>query len=508
MYDTIQVHRVLEAHIKFKSKKHIKEGKMSFKIDLGLKKDQPAHVENIDMGVAIEEMYRAEYALKECEVEEAILTSAVENLQRGIEFSKAVVEKTQDESLAIVVGKEALASSLRIIGQEEVLEGVTAGTESYEAGIEANENILTTMIKTLKKYVKKAWEFLVNLVSKVVDYIKGLFGQKGYAAAKLQKILDKAKEEGKTKLSKDKFDEEVAVKLASNNIGVIEAAGGALSVKSLQGQIKEISDFFDKRGSILASLKLLDKSVFDAASKLGKDSNMEQIRKAISLMPVVSVVSKEAEGIFPDGLNKNIIEAVKKELGGDVKRIHAKGYIASGKVILVPVKYYDGSEDVVQKLYDNNLKGADALKAFKEAVAGVKSKIVVIKPETKDAEKYADKIKPLNFNEATSLVKEVDSITSTMEKYTKDFKADVENAKNRILNSIDAVEKEMAKQSEEDEIKSLVAKTLKDYLKIVDSVARAEVKATVEATKNIVKPSWGDYVIESAKLYEGEGTKK
>ena len=187
---------------------------MGIKIDLGLKqKRQDMEKDHGDPIVALEALLNVKNELKTYELEYDALNAAIESLQKGIEFSRVVAEKSNDKSLHIAAGKEALASSLRIIGQENIVKDVTAGAESYEAGLEANKNILDKMIEKSKELAKKTREKTALLLKKTSIFIKDTIGGGTEAAKKIKFLLSEAKKEKRVNLKTDRFNDKTAVKL-------------------------------------------------------------------------------------------------------------------------------------------------------------------------------------------------------------------------------------------------------------------------------------------------------
>jgi len=480
---------------------------MSFKIDIGLEEDNVDVIDtNIDLVAAAEAMSHAERALMACETEQAIVVAAAENLDRGIQLANAIAEKTRDEGVALAVGKEALTASLNMLGQAEAASQITAGTESFTAGTEAAEGMLKKLLDKAQEYGKKIWDFITNLAAKVVKFVKGIFGISD-ARVKLTKLIDKAKDEGRTTLKVTEFDKEVATKLGKKlNFMRILAMGKAIGAD----EIIDFNRLFIK-ASVDSALMPSPSTQLDILLNFSKDIfnyikedditsaknyldsylvgfiNLNKFTDFNSNMLIYDITAYKLEPLLTPFILKefNIKSGIVKTMFTDANNI---------ELILIHI---DKESEAFKKYYSSDITLSDMVNFINE-----------IKIDIANLSLYADKygfaetkITPVTFDNAKKIINAMkehkpamNRLSGYLEKNIKDVGKDSEKAFKKIA-------MQYAGEADDDDIKQGLL-LMKALFTMTTKVTSNLTQGIIKYLKETVNPKWADVIEESIKLYE------
>jgi len=115
----------------------------------------------------------------------------------------------------------------------------------------------TKVLDTIKKYAKKALEFAREILVKVMNFLKGLFGKKEDTTSAILQLVKDAKNDGRIKLDVDEFSETIQTRLAKEMPVLLATQSG----KTISGSV--ITDFIDKMDVTDDILKKIDIKVTD-----------------------------------------------------------------------------------------------------------------------------------------------------------------------------------------------------------------------------------------------------
>ena len=476
---------------------------MNFKIDLGLN-EKRVRVGDIDLAAAAEDMAYAESALNTCETERAIVVAAAENLERGLELSKAIAEKTQDEGVALAVGKEALTASLRMLGQASAASQITAGTESYTAGAEAAEGMLSKMMDKVQEYGKKIWYFITNLVAKVVKFVKGIFGKGDATGTQLEEKLKKAEDEGRTTLKVNEFDTSTARRIVSNVKYLAKKQGSkGIDKDAIIKQITEVrnllNDATDRPSLDMLDGKLL--SEFKDAVVADDNTTLASIKDKIvtSFGKLgITIFDAKAEIKYHDDI-KDDADMFKPEIDSNATRVNVFPLANDGNVLSVLAIYLTVQESDMTEFAAGTKTGKEALDLLKKVFDGVHVKTINLEASAKDIEGFIENTKPLSPSDVSAVIKELLTTDKSVEKVTQKLEKIVDGYKKAHRKAIGELKKE---SKDATGVKANAIGTLNAIYAVYDKVTQA---VTKNATKNIkigARNKLGDIIIESIKLYE------
>ena len=462
-------------------------------INLGLEEKKMPVDQNFDAVAAVEAIAQAESALVACETEAAILTTAVESLERGQQLSKAIAEKTGDNAVAMTVGAEALKTSLAIIGQAKLADQIVAGAESYEAGTEAAGDVLKKMMDKAKEYAKKAWEFVRNLIIKVVKFVKGVFGKGDDTAEQLKKLLKKAKDDKRTNLKATEFETNVAERLAKQvKLMVAEAGSKGVDDAAIKAHVDTMKTLVDGLStdvdlSVTLDDKLKAEDVAAADVKAAIEAGLGEDVKAI-LTKGTKTVDSDIKGYIEEKVKDAIVE--------DADAYIVKLIANNGDAATVQIVELVGAADDLEAVAKADLKGKEAISAYKKLVNKIRVRTLSVAPEWEDIKEYAEKLAPVPFSSAESIVKELAGVAKSSEKKgDKSVKA-VEKAEKTATKALDALTKELEGPS------AAAAELMKVVLDVKSKYKLVHAKATANVLMDAARPKFGDIIKESVRLYE------
>ena len=477
---------------------------MNFKIDLGLE-EKRVKTGDIDLVAAAEDMARAESALTTCETERAIVVAAAENLERGLELSKAIAEKTQDEGVALAVGKEALTASLRMLGQASAASEITAGTESFAAGAEASEGMLAKLIAKAKEYAKKIWDYIRNLVAKVVKYVQGLFGKGEDTATQLKELLKKAKDDKRTNLKATEFDKATAERLIKNVKYLAKKQDSkGITDSALMDQVSKLETSFDdaKNGLTFGQLNTnVSDEVKTIVTNADESATMSTIRDEIKKAFGFNIPFDKAEIDYDDAL-KDDKDMIEDKLDSNLDRANVLPLVSDGDSLSVLVVSLEADDEDIDAYNKDDKTGKEAYAIAKKVVNSIRVKTVKVDVPADEVEEFAEKLEPIPFNSAENIVKKLEKVTKKADKVAKDLKKDTEKAVKDLFKAMDELEKTDAVKNNTPGVKGDATQLARAVISVVDAIAQADTKARAANIKNAARPKWGDIVKESVRLYE------
>jgi len=392
---------------------------------------------------------------------------------------------------------------LKIIGQGSVANDVTAGTESYEVGMEASDSILKKMYEKSKEYMKKAWEIIRNLIIKVVKFAKGLIGKGDDTATQLKELLKKAKEDKRTNLKADKFDDATAKRL----IGEVKVLALLKGDKGIDDSA--LKEQVDSLAGIMANVKDGEKTVATIAGLKAKiEKFIKEAGEETTVKDIFDILKTDEgelgnqKGIeFVGNVSSEIQNLIKEAIDSDIENGMVEVISNDGDVVKALV-VYSNNEDVLEEAKKSDKKGKEALELAKKIVNSLRVKVVKVAPELKDVEGYAEKLSPIPFNSAEVIVKQLEKATKKAEKVAGSAEKNVEKAIKDLNSLLDEIEKSSEVKEGTPGIKGLAAEVSRAFINFVSNAAREETKAVAEFIKNAVRPKWGDIIKESVRLYE------
>ena len=483
---------------------------MSFKIDLGLN-EKRGNAGNIDLVTATEDMARAESALTTCETERAIVIAAAENLERGMELSKAIADKTQDEGVALAVGKEALTASLRMLGQASAASQLTAGTESFTAGAEASEGMLKKLIEKAKEYTKKVWDYIRNLVAKVVKYVKGLFGKGDDTATQLEDLLKKAKDDKRTNLKATEFDKATAKRLI-NNVKILAKKQGdkGINDSALMDEVAAVGALLGKDGGLDILNNTADRlsrsyknNIISASENDSMDTVKNKIQGALTDKAVLkgSLFNTSASIKYSDEAEK-YKDLIEEKLDSDMERAYIRLLANDSDTLTVLVIDITADDDVIKDFNGDTKTGKEAFEVAKKVVDSIKVKTISVTAPTSEIEEYAEKLEPIPYNSAENIVKKLKDATKTADKTANKIEKDVEKAAKSANKALDEIEKTDPVKNNTLGVEAKAAETYRAVINMQNELAKAMSKAIAANIKDAARPKWGDIIKESVRLYE------
>jgi len=141
-----------------------------------------------------------------------MLKMTAANIERGNTLAMAVADATGDQSVGVTVGAESFSMAMGLIGYGEAGQ-VAVGAESVTAGVESISDMAKKVMEAVKKYSLKALELAHEILIKVMNFIKGLFGKKEATSDDIDKLVEKAKKDGRTALGETDFDDSTKERL-------------------------------------------------------------------------------------------------------------------------------------------------------------------------------------------------------------------------------------------------------------------------------------------------------
>jgi len=490
-----------------------------FKINLDIKPNLPVYMESDGDIEAFEEMCNAENDLRSHELKQALVTSAIEYLSHGLEFSKDLVDNSRDEELGLEITKSTLKSTSKLLGQNADIDKIADSIKNYEVGVEASDNVLKKLLAKTKELIKKAWDFLVNLAKKVVVFLKNFIGTKD-TATKIKKEYDEAKAKGFKKPSEVKFsvlEAENAIQPLSLLMRLKDTDGiNASDIEKIVIDSAERVAEFNGGEEFIKPLNNFQKVESNFLKNIDENATLRDIFKLLDYEKELLKVPLK-KGIYfldklPEKLKEIIIESSQAHIAGGLGRIIFKVvYNDGGGVGLLSTSDLGGAVITEQDL--DNIKGT---KAFIYAEHYFKSLDVsfyygtpMFKSLQEDAKlisKYAKYIKPIPLDKINSIRKDLEQLVEQTKKNSQILQSKIEKADEKVKNML-AILDEKSKIYEKNAFSDVnLPKHINglkiEYCKYLESRAGAGLKAELKFLKALVKPPYEKYILESLKLYE------
>jgi len=477
---------------------------MGFKIDLGLNEKRERNT-TVDVVAAAEAMNAAEMSLVKCETEKAIVVAAAENLERGVQLSQAIAEKTQDEGVALAVGNEALVASMRMLGQASVGESLTAGTESFTAGVEASEGMLKKMIDKAKEYAKKVWDFIRNLIAKVVKWVKALFGKGDDTATQLKELLKKAKDDKRTKLNTSEFDTTTATRLIKQ-VKYIAKLRGDKGVD--ETAVMDNLGVLSKGISAVKELSLKDAlggtMITEATAAIeNADDNITLDSLKNSIISDIDILDEKNQGKiqFTDEL-KNDQDMIEEELDSDIETAMVMPLFLGADSLSVLVIYTNIDDATMSDFKAATKIGKEAVDVAKKAVDGIKVKVITISPSYDDVKEYEGKMEPIPFNSADNIVKKLEKVTKNADTIANKLEKNADKVAKEFNKALDDLEKTEAVKNNTPGVKGSLVQLTRSLINLAEKSTQEVAKHMASQIREAARPKWGDIVKESIRLYE------
>ena len=469
---------------------------------------------NIDPVEALEAVGEAmvETAIAETDLE--VLEASYEALTEHAELMADLAAKRPDDKVATIVAYESFRINLKMLGADPDKMTSPAGYEDINAGYESVKETADKVWNALKKAAKKLWEAIVRFVGKVVDFVMGLFGKREVTGEKLEKMLEKLKEEGKTKLPDDaKFEEGTAKTLAEHNVIAYTLGGGtdANNIVKYLDSIKGISTAISK------NIDVITKATKEVSAAV-KNKNTEELGKALE-----NFANKIIDGIHDT--DKNTPDAIKKigkELAGpEFSKCEGELYVStvsvrSDSIALMVTCLPKGYLDVFKKVFVNlnDAKPEDAkdlMETFNKLTAAVKIKTIKVDRFSEELKPYVEKlvkeVKPFRFDESEKIAKTLKEAAADRAKELKKVKENANTLKNEVNVMLDAFAEDANKEAGVGT--KIAIFVLKHLIRFGLNIAiKQMITGYAELSADLAKSKIGMIVNESTKLYVKEGEEK
>jgi len=492
------------------------------KISLGLESaTRTVADKDFDALGAYADIVAAQEALTTNDMQIQLLTTGTENLESGIALADAIAAKTGDAATAVVVGKEALTSSLRVIGQADLADTIiTAGTEDITAATESMGDVLKKMVEKGKELAKKVWEFIRNLIAKVVKFVKGIFGKGDDTAEQLVALLKKAKTDGKTKLDVDEFDEATRMRLAKNVKALIYTVKGDIDGDALNVAAMKLESILDgakasanKDAAVAEILKGKDVPTFEselkglASAAKGVDPKTEDglavLKDWSAKLLKLSVGEVEANGsssvqdIIKDDLG-GLTDQVEDAIGEDYAKVLVTVTGSDYNKFVVTVTYVTEEAVEAAKAIGDSKDFAELKSNVRKAYAGLKVKTVTVAPDESELKDLSDKIKPVDFNAADKVAKTLKSVAKKADDTAKKMEKSIEKAEKEIQKTLDAVAKESYTTPD---VGGFCIQVVEKHTGHITDVTKSVTAGAAVTLTSAVRPKIGDQIKESVRLY-------
>lgn len=500
------------------------------KIDLGL--ESSTHVVASDFNAldAYGEVVAATEAAEKNGMQLDMLQMTAANIERGNTLAMAVADATGDQSVAVTVGAESFSMAMGMIGHGEAGQ-VFAGTESVTAGMEGVADMAKKVMDTMKKYAKKALEFARELLVKVMNFLKGLFGKKEDTAEAILQLVKDAKNDGRIKLDTDEFGKAVQERLAKEIPVVLAMHSG----KTISGSV--IEDFID---GMKVSNDAVDDNVIDGYDpakisdkydagfdesgdvkddKTGLNTNVSAIKSVIIDIVATEDMLTKGGAKYSNETTKQDIESLDStELDSLVNDNFSVDFIELNRTpskisFIAEVVSDEASEqwgnlnsDKVLNIKGEELKSLGELKTLVgKILSGVSVVSKTISLENKDYKDEMENVKPLEVSECLAIAKklkengkDVDKTLKNIEKKVKAFEKTIETANSAYEKAnIDKNDDKVSKLSNQ-----INFEIYKKSASLGVEIIRATSTGNASVATELGRSKFGHIVKESARLWK------
>ena len=472
-----------------------------------------------------------------------MLEKAAAGIEKASAMVTAVSDASGDNDLATAVGRETLVTSLSLIGQANMIDDFTVGKESVTYGAEGS-NLLETAWKKAKEVSAKIWAWIKELLTKTINFIKSLFGKKEDTYETLIKLLDDAKEDGRTTLTIKDFGEAVQDRLAKETPVTLKMLDGkdltdsAIS-DSITAMLTAISDkdagkkvlSINKADTVANITKLLD-SVTDTI-QIGKDYKLpEDIVDASKISDIFDNLFYTKDSLFGQLFNGNAV-AFKgfvvdgdDTISGDVRDYvenELSGY-DSVKVSITAVtprkiQYIaacvkdDGLEEKLTQLtalktakkFTSDIKDLSAVRTL---VKGILSAVSIKEgsytvPE-KDVKEFGKNVKPLEYTDAKSIAEKLKGVNKNIDKTLIGYSKVVDKFEKDLATVEKKIEKKLFDKNLNDDARKVgeIVNSINDFSrKAITTVAKANITANTLLAAELARCRFSHVIKESIKNY-------
>ena len=356
------------------------------------------------------------------------LSAAYEAIDYSIQLDKELLAKGLDSKEVAIVGFESFKTNLMFLGVDpDSVTGPSAGFESVAGFEEDKQGMLKKIWGAIANAAKAAWEALVKFVSKIIDFVKGVFGSKKAVGDKLEAMV-KAFEEKEIEVdwSKVKFEDKDAEEVAKSLFTVALVNGNKIDKKGIEDFVKTCSSLvstpkieFTKIANNITDPKVFAQTIQDYVNNFKKLATIDDTAKKIAgiedwkkevlkdekeadvyLNAVTSEYSFNKVTITVTYANKKVLDAVKipeakedfskeetvKELVTAVKKVLNAVKIGTYSATIDEKKIKDVAKNVAV-LTDSDIK--EIAKKLEDTKAVVKVADATNK-ETKDKQKLVE----------------------------------------------------------------------------------------------------------------------
>jgi len=418
-----------------------------------------------------------------------MLEKAAAGIEKASAMVTAVSDASGDNDLATAVGRETLVTSLSLIGQANMIDDFTVGKESVTYGAEGS-NLLETAWKKAKEVSAKIWAWIKELLTKTINFIKSLFGKKEDTYETLIKLLDDAKEDGRTTLTIKDFGEAVQDRLAKETPVTLKMLDGkdltdsAIS-DSITAMLTAISDkdagkkvlSINKADTVANITKLLD-SVTDTI-QIGKDyklpenelSGYDSVKVSITAV-TPRKIQYIAACVKDDGLEEKLTQltALKtaKKFTSDIKDLSAVRTLVKGILSAVSIK--EGSYTVPEK----------------------------------DVKEFGKNVKPLEYTDAKSIAEKLKGVNKNIDKTLIGYSKVVDKFEKDLATVEKKIEKKLFDKNLNDDARKVgeIVNSINDFSrKAITTVAKANITANTLLAAELARCRFSHVIKESIKNY-------
>jgi len=434
------------------------------------------------------EVAKESYSAYEAELKDLEAMERLEESTEAFEAAREVVLEVSASLPADEASKLKQAFTVSFEAMTYAAAELTADQDEDIAAFESagGEGFLAKIWKGIKDTAKKVWTYVVEFVTRIVNFIKGLFGKKDTTGEALVELLDKLKEEKKVKLEVDKFEDIVASRL-------VKEVGLAAVVLNKKLDGNAITEFIKIQ---VTTMSLIEKAKKDEISDLVTSIADLPAKEAYS------AVKRQIDSLSnkincPTELNSLVSEIdTDKVMDGDYL---FEGYVNELTPTKIGVIFEYANKEAIEEAEELAKEGKYG-KACNKLATAIGSKAYKFNPDTKDVEDMKENIVPLSFAEAYNIAKLLKNVGKEVAKIAEKTKKNAEKNKKVVEKVLDKIEKEAYKNPDEDKINVM---TLARKVVQIGAISTPSKFATGTASTaaSIVRSPFGQIVKESTRLY-------
>ena len=452
------------------------------------------------------------------------------------EFTIDVLDNLKEPT----AGYEYMLTNLKLLGVDP---------KNIKVGYEADKMSFFQKLKVkIVTAARKAWEFIKDLINKIVDFFKKLFKKRIDTAHKALEIINELKDKNKTELVKTEFDEEIKQKI--NKLLPTQAAlFNVINANSLDFYVTYMEKGFDLKRfdnnlnfiqyvhGLLAKDAEEFTKLFPNANKLNEIvnkwlngyliSNMNEI-----LVNFLNSIKDSTISILPDF--KKVEPLISKQLManniniGDTGKLEIIGlrdnsitfnciYVSDVSKLEKLISELQEKYQKVKELAYNKITAS--IKVPEELFTGLDLKLREVRSLVKveritiftDTLKLQTDVKPSNFQELEKFVMDYVRVTESALNFLENYKKKMKEFDKTIkaIQAFDRVMEAVAKQNKLGEgfkaffkAGNLFATLFTIVDRFISKPFRSSIIGASNTAYGLVKSNMHQYVIENAKLFD------